>query len=237
MFKRLIATCLTAALTCSLSAAHAYQLTTPFSSEHYAINQVILDNGEKFDDQLAQMIINDEAVNLSDGKFQTTTAIFPQQSKGMAGSINEKLLAIISVTNYGSKNNNVIVNDDARYATEIGIHFTLKQLTNMVDNRVIGKLLNELDKFPIIITDFEVMKKSVDLRKNLFYSFKNKAVIIDFNAIDSMFYDKKAMNSVKKGCKLAIMGMPDRLLSEGEPPLFMAMHGAVNDINCDDAED
>ena len=235
MFERLIRVCLIATIFCSVS-AHAYQLTTPFSSEHYAINQVILNSGEKFDDQLIQMIVNDEAVNLSDGRFQTTTAVFPQNSRGMSGSINEKLVGIISVTNYGAKSNTVIVNDKARFATEIGIYFTLKQLTNMVDNRVIGKLLDELDKFPIVITDFEVMKKTIDYKKSLYYSFKNKAVIIDFNTIDSMFYDKKALNGVKKGCKLTIMGMPDRVLSEGEPPLFMALHGAVNDVNCDDAD-
>ncbi len=219
-------------LLATASGAYAYQLTTPFQTDHFAINQVILDESEEFNEGLQQIIANDVTTMSQDGcKFQTVTAVFPHRSNGLSGSISEQMYGLHTFSNYGTGKAVEDFNTKSTRATDVGIYMSIKQLSDMVDNRATNKLLNELARLPLIITDFEVTAKTYDFQENLFFTFKNKALVLDFNAVDSLYYTKEQLREVKPGCKLTIMSLTDRALTVGAP-IFISFHGAVNNINC-----
>ncbi len=232
MFKKNLLALGMLCLLSSLSGqALAYKLTTPFKSEHFAVNQVILDPNEQYNATLKQMLKRDSAITCKgSGKLQVTTAVFPAGSQGF-GAISEKVLAVIYASGY-SQQEVLDFDEHAGYAAWAGLRFSTESLMAIVDNRTTSVLLDELEGMPLLITNFKVDKKSSDYRNETYFTMKNKGMVIDFSPIDSLYYTKEQQKKIIRGCKLILMGRPDRLMCRGEIPLFLSLHGAVNDISC-----
>ncbi|MCR5537071.1 MAG: hypothetical protein K6F05_06625 [Succinivibrio sp.] len=220
-------------LICFNQPAFAYKLTTPFKSAHFAVNQVILEPSEQYNATLKQMLRRDSALTCKGtGRLQVTTAIFPAGSQGF-GPINEPVLAVIYASRYSETEKELIDFDEhAGYAAWAGIRLPADSLLSLVNNRTTSSLLDELEGMPLLITNFKVDKKSQDIYQKTYLTMKNKGMVIDFSPIDSLYYTKQQQKQIIKGCKLTVMGRPDRLMCGGEIPLFISMHGAVNDISC-----
>ncbi len=209
--------------------SQAYQLNPKFETTHYGVYEVILDSVEKYDDSLRNIIARDLAVKK---KFQSTAAVFKAGSKGLSGTINEPVLGIITTENYdGSDKINAAYNNHANNASSAGIYVTAKQLSKIADNRSINPLMSELIQMPLLITDMDITLKSRNYRNQVFYTHASKALIIDFEAMDSVYYKKEEYrDKISDKCKVNVLAIVDRALDH--VPYFVSAHGAVNNIDC-----
>lgn len=214
----------------TIGMANAYTIEPRFETQHYGVYQVILGKGEVYGISLKQIIAKDLS---SKKKFQATAAVYPTGSAAMNGTIKEPTVGIITTENYdGSKSVTVNLNDKAKNSSYVGIYLNFKQLKKIADNRTVNSLAAELAQMPLVLEEVPVDVVSKDFRGNLFYTAATGAVIFDFNVIDSLYYDKKKLESVTDKCKVNVLSLPDRHTNES--PLFIAGHGAVNDIMCED---
>lgn len=210
--------------------AHAYSFKTYFETEHYAVNEVILTDKEVLDENLKKRIQKEVKAQTKGTKYQTVTGIFPTGSKGLKGAVNQKLAGLLTITNYGSGDDKVYFYERNLYAASIGITVNPDLLMQMVNNRMINPLLDELGQVPVIFADMKLELNSKDFRGTRFYTFKDRGYVVDAAIIDSLFYNEKERAAVKPGCRVTFMAMPDRVTSDF--PLHMAVHGAVNSITC-----
>lgn len=214
------------------AASQAYSFKTFFNTDHYAVHEVILNDTEILDNALKDKLIAEVKKHSRGTKYQTVTGIFPQGSKGLGGTVNQKLAGLLTITNYGSTSDKVYFYDRNLYAASIGITVNPDLLMQMVNNRVINPLLEELGQLPVIFADMPLELNSKDYRGTRFYTFKDRGYVVDAAIIDSIFYSEKERAAVKPGCRITFMAMPDRVTADF--PLHMAVHGAVNAINCPD---
>jgi hypothetical protein len=228
MFLKSIITASSAFILLMANSAFAYTMTPKFETKHYAVYEVILGKGEDYNSDLKNIISKDIATR---GKFQATAAVFPFNSDGLKGTIKEPMLGMITSENYNGKTTvNINIDDKAKFATYAGIYIGFNQLSRIADNKGLDALSEELTKMPLVIYDVPVTKISEDYKGQLFYIASNSAVLIDFNVIDSIYYDAKKLRDVSNKCRVNILTMTDRFIET--IPFYMAAHGAVNDIVC-----
>ena len=211
--------------------SHSYTLNQFINTSHYSINEVILDRGEAFDVKTQEKITKDIETLAQGQNYQTVTAVFPAGSKGLKGTINQKLAGLLTISKYTQGPASVRVVTDNVYATDVGITLDKDLLLTFVNNRVMTPLFEELKQLPLILADMEVEQNSKDYKGTRYYTFKQRGYVIDAAIIDSVFYDEDKRENVKPGCKVTLMALVDRLSSDA--PMYMAIHGAVNSIKCD----
>ena len=213
------------------NSASAFVISTPFKTTHYAVNQVMLGENEDFSPTLQRQI--EKSIKTQDtGKFQTTTIVFPAGSNGLAGKINEKAAAVIYYADYeGQGNGEFRVIKDNCYAAQAGISISAEQLKAIIDNRTINVLLQELPSLPLLFSDIPVSMVSRDFQKNLYYTSKNRAYLIDLRVLDSLYYTPRQLGNVRADCKISFLGIADRAVHT-ELPYFLSLHGTINDIKC-----
>lgn len=229
---------LTAALAATtLLAVHpalAYEFHTTFESDHYAVYEVILSEGDMKKEEIGSILSNDiKGISAQGGKYQTTAAIFPPGSKGLkSASIKEPLEGVVTYVNYTEDPANAAVsyNPEAKYASKVGIYMSSDMLRSLADNMSANKVLQELRHVPLIFTGMKVSISSEDYSKARYLTVKNRAFTIDFKLIDSAFYNPAEFKKIKPKCTVELMGFADRV--HYEYPLFMGMHGVLNDYSC-----
>ncbi len=209
--------------------ALAYNLQAKFETKHYGVYQVILGRSEVYGQNLKKIIAKDVA---SRGKFQTTTAIYPEGSKGMGSTIKEKVVGIITTENYDrSPQVTVNFNDRAKNSSYVGIYMNFKQLSKIADNRSLSSLASELAQVPLVLEEVPITVVSKDFKGQLIYTASSGAMILDFIVVDSLYYDKKKLSEATDKCKVNLLVMTDRYTDFS--PFFMGGHGAVNDLMCE----
>ncbi|MBQ9275457.1 MAG: hypothetical protein IJ228_11640 [Succinivibrio sp.] len=219
----------------ALQNAAAYEFTTRFKTQHYAVNEVILGPNDNYSSLLKNIILRDVQNHFPTGdKFQTTTAIFPYGSKGMAGTIREPTQAVLTTYNYSTDPEAAghTFMDNVKYATDVGIYMSQRQLNTIVDNRVINDLFHELAEVPLILQDFTVDLNTVDHEGVRHLTMQQGGYIIDVAIIDSMYYTPEQMAAIKPKCKVTVLAVTDRALT-ADMPYYLAMHGALNRHKCD----
>lgn len=216
---------------CVSSFAFGYETSTVFKTEHFAINQIVLDEHERLDSELEYLITRDiQTKNHLDKNYQSTTAIFPSGSKGLTGKINTKVLGILTVANYDNKEDLISFYTKPDYTTKVGLYMSHDLLTQIVDNKLLNKLIPELSKLPLVITDVPVSVFSVDYNYKNFITSKTKAVLLDINIVDSVYYKAQDMAKLNDKCKVDVLAFIDRYVQG--IPLFLGAHGALNRIEC-----
>lgn len=218
--------------------AQAYQLQTVFKTEHYAINQVILDDYETLDAPLQSSITGDvQAQNRLNRLYQSTTVIFPAKSEGYVGKINTPVEAILSISNYGSGKDRIIFNRNVKYSSDGGIYLSFKQILEMVNQKVLSSLIKEFTQMPLVITELPVSNQGLDpTTGSYFITAVDNGVIIDLRVDDSVYYSHEAfypangVYPINKSCKVDVLVFVDRLVNN--VPMFMSGRAAINRINC-----
>ena len=155
MFKKILFPILLAFLS---TQSFAYQWSEAFVTENFAVNEVILDVNEKLDDKIKQMLIKEIS---RQNKKQTTTAVFAHGKKGLKGTINEPLLALIQSQSY-SKDLHINFKTNNQYATDVGIYLDDKTLRLFIDNKNLHNLVLELQKLPLVLSDLNIAQSSLD---------------------------------------------------------------------------
>lgn len=221
-------------LCCSgmLNNAQAYETSTVFRSEHYAINQVILGNHEEFGGPIQSSITGDiQTFNRLKNLYQSTTVIFPSGSVGFTGKLNTPALGVLTISNYGSGKDRIYMNRNAKYTTFGGIYVSYKQLIEMINQRMLNPLIKEFTKLPIILSDIPVSATGFDPTTNSFFvTSVSDAVILDARIDDSVFYPKAEYQKLHQNCKVDLMLFTDRIVTN--IPLFMSGRAAINGIKC-----
>ena len=235
MQKRLLTAAL--AVSAALAAgtpAPAYEFHTSFASDHYAVFEVILSEGDMQKEDMSTVLSNDiKGISIQSGKYQTTTAIFPPGSKGLQSpTLQEPLEGVITYVNYSENPDNasIVYNDKVKYTSNVGIYMSSEMLRSISDNMSANKILRELRQVPLVLTGMKVSISAEDYSKTRYLTIKNKAFIIDFKLIDSVYYPKEEFQNIKPNCVVELMGFADRL--HYEFPLFMGMHGVLNSYTC-----
>lgn len=229
--KTLLKICVTATMLLGAnfsSTASAYTLTEKIDTQHFALYEVILGNGEEYNSSLKNIIANDVAKK---NKYQATAAVFSNGSKGLSGTIGEPMLGVITAENYAQNvSSNITFDDNAKHATYAGIYLTFEQFSSIADNKNLSKLISELVSFPLVISQVPLEMVSKNYRGELFYTTDSRSLVFDFAPIDSVYYTKEQIAKVKKNCRVNILAIADRTVNR--IPFFISAHGAVNDILC-----
>lgn len=213
--------------------SYAFEFKTVFEGSKFAVNQVILTQDEQLNDSLKTAIIREAKANQqAKGFYQTSTAVFPANSKGFLGSMNEKLLGVLTLSNYGTPEDSIFFNTNVHVASEGGLYITYDQITTMVDNRSLNPLLDDLyiAHIPLNIINMPVKIKGYDIKHNLYFTAKDNAKLIDLLVLDSAFYKFDDLERVQTDCEVSFLGFIDRMVNE--VPVFLSMHGSINYINC-----
>lgn len=218
--------------------AHAYKMQNVFKSEHFAINQVILDESEILDAAVQSSITGDiQAQNRLNRLYQSTTVIFPANSSGYVGKINTPVEAILTISNYGSGKDRIIFNRNVKYSSDGGLYLSFSQILEMINQKVLNNLFPEFKKMPLVITDLPVSTQGIDPTTGAFYvSAVDDGVIIDMRIDDSVYYGKQDYYPVNgtfplnDSCRIDVLLFVDRLASN--IPLFMSGRAAINRIDC-----
>lgn len=209
--------------------AQAHVFTQKFNTMHYSVNEVILDSGEVLDQQRQSQIVEQVQAKARGLKYQTVTAVFPPGAQGLAGTVNQPLAGLLSITNYGG-GDKVEWRTQNVFATNIGITLNADLLRQFVDNRVLSPLLSELRQMPLILADLPLEMNTKDFRGFRFYTFKDRSFVIDAAVIDSLFYNAQQRAEPIPGCRISMMVIADRISTDA--PLFIGAHGTVNSIAC-----
>lgn len=210
------------------TSSNAYVLTEKFVTEHYGVYEAILGKTEVYNDNLEQIMVKDMTDR---NKFQTTTIVFSNTSKGLSSTIKEPAISIITTEQY----NNTVpakinISRNERYATYSGIFVTQKQLSEMANNRTMQPYLLELSKVPLVLSDLQTQNVSKNFENKIFVTTDIKGAVFDIQLIDSIFYSKEKMSELKGNCKISVLFITDR--STENYPFLFAGHGALNDIKC-----
>ncbi len=213
----------------AIGSANAYKIESRFETKHYGVYQVMLNKGEVYGNGLKQIIAKDLG---NRKKFQATAAVYPADSAGMNGTIKEPTIGVITTENYDSSSQiTVNIDDKVKTSSYVGIFINFKQLSKIADNRTVNSLVAELGQMPLVLEGVPVQVVSKDYKGNLFYTSSTGALVLDFNVIDSLYYNKKKLESVTDKCTVNLLALPDRHTEDA--PFFISAHGAVNDIICE----
>lgn len=218
--------------------AQAYKIQTVFKTEHFAINQVLLNEEETLDAPTQSAITGDiQAQNRLNRLYQSTTVIFPAGSPGYTGKINTPVEAILSISNYGSGKDRIVFNRNVRYACDGGIYLSFEQIVEMINQRVLNNLLTELKKVPVILTNMPVSNQGLDPTTGAYYMTAiDDGLIIDMRVDDSVYYGREAFYPnggafpLNDSCKVDVLLFIDRM--SDNLPVFMSGRAAINRIVC-----
>lgn len=227
MFKKIAFAILCIA---STTIANAYEIREAFLSSHFAVNEVILGKSEAFNDDLLRDIKRDVLTrNRTSKKYQSTTAIFPANSKGLKGNTGEKVLGILDIRTYPGQVQQINFYDKLDKAAYAGIIITYEFLQQMVDQKLLNPLLSELGELPIVYLDVPVELITKSINNDYFVTNRSNQVIMDIKILGSDFY-ANYRKDIKEGCKIAFLAFGARRL-EGIP-LFLGLQGALNNVTC-----
>lgn len=234
---------LAAAATCSLCAflsasAQAYSLKTVFKSEHFAINQVILDENETLDAPTQSSITGDiQAQNRLNRLYQSTTVIFPAGSPGYVGKINTPVDAVLTISNFGSGKDRIVFNRSMKYSTDGGIYLSFEQILEIINQKVLNSLLPELKLLPVVVTNLPVSNQGVDPTTGAYYiTAIDDGIIIDMRVDDSVYYTREEYYPtvgkyvLNDSCKVDVLLFIDRMSTK--LPVFISGRAAINRISC-----
>ncbi len=215
------------------SYAQAYSLKTVFKTDHFAVNQVILDQGETFDAATKSSITGDvQTKNRVEKVSQSSTVIFPEGSTGLTGKIKTPILGVLTIANFDTGKDRIYLNTKLKYSTDAGIYISYKQLKDMINQKALQEYLPELRKIPVVFTEVPVSAVGVDPTMNgLHIVSTSDAYIMDLRIDDSVFYDKATRATLRKGCTVNVLTFIDRMLSDNIP-LYIAGRAALNYMDC-----
>lgn len=215
--------------------AQAYEVKTAFKSEHFAVNQVILDENESLDGPTQSAIIGDiQTQNRLDKLSQSSTVVFPAGSKGLTGKINTPILGVLTIANFETGKDRIFFNKKLKYSTDAGVYISYDQLLEMINQKTLNNLIPELKKFPVVFTNIPVQATGYDpTTKSFFITSLSDGVIIDLRVDDSVYYPKEQLYKIRKGCKVNALAFIDRLFDN--IPLFISGRSAINYIDCSKA--
>lgn len=215
--------------------AFAYKLDTVFASSKFAVHQVILDENEDLNTLKNTITRDSQNLRRQKGYYQTSTAIFPNGSMGFRGKINQKMLAVLTVSNYGTEQDTVVFNDKVQTASEGGLYISFEQLKLFVDNKILNPLIDELQsgKLPIVMTSVPISTVGMDIKGNFYLTASNNAQIVDAMIVDSVYYPMKEIYKIRPNCTVSFLGFVDRLVNN--VPAFLSMHASINTIDCKNA--
>ncbi len=234
VFKKCIALFALCAL---CSSASAYELTTPYQSGHFALNQVVLEPHETFDDSLRYEITREvQTRNRLHKLYQSSTAVFPADSLGLKGPIGQQMLGVLSIANYSSGQDQIVFNTNAHSATYAGLYFSFAQLKDFIDKKALNSLIPEIMRLPLVITDIPVARSGFDSRGSFYLTARNLALILDLHVEDSVYYTKAQLHAIQGNgkCRIDALVFPERIVPD--LPLFISARAAVNYMHCDPAK-
>lgn len=214
------------------STANAYETTTVFKTEHFAINQVILGQTEHLDGPLQASITGDiQASNRLDKLYQSTTVVFPYGSVGYKGKLNTPIAGVLTIANYNTGKDRILFNTHAKFSTEGGIYLTFAQMLELVNQKQLQPIYGELKKLPLVITDIPVKASGFDpTTKGFYITAVNDGIILDVRIDDSVYYEKSEYQKLREGCKVNLLTFIDRIVPN--IPLFISGRAAVNAMDC-----
>lgn len=216
-------------------AAQAYEIKTVFKSEHYAVNQVILSEGEALDGPTQSAITGEiQTQNRLNKLYQSTSVIFPSDSAGYTGKINTPILGILTIANYNTGKDRIFFNQKARFSSEGGLYISYQQLMDMLNQKSLHDLIAEFKKLPIVFTNLPVEATGFDpTTKSFFITSVSDGAIVDLRIDDSVFYSKKDIYSLRKGCTVSVLSFIDRMVEN--LPYFISGRAALNGFDCSKA--
>lgn len=235
-FKSLVASCsLALGLLASSQVAQAYEMKTVFSSEHYAINQVILSEGESLDGPTQSAITGEiQTQNRLNKLYQSATVVFPAGSSGYTGKINTPVLGILTISNYNTGKDRIFFNQKANFLTYGGLFVSYQQLTDMLNQKQLHDLIAEFKKLPIVFNELPVEASGFDpTTKSFFITSISDGAIIDLRIDDSVFFEKKDIYTLRKGCTVSVLTFIDRMVEN--MPYFISGRAALNAFDCSKA--
>lgn len=236
VMRSLVAASALIGLTAFSTTAQAYHLKTVFKTEHFAVNQVVLDAGEELDAPTRSAITGDvQAKNRLEKLSQSSTVIFPEGSAGLTGKINTPILGVLTIANFDTGKDRIYFNNKVKYSTDAGVYVSFKQLLEMLNQNALRGYVPELKKLPVIFTDVQVTHVGVDPTINGFFvTSANEAFIMDLRIDDSVFYDKATRNTIRPGCTINVLTFIDRMI-DNNFPLFISGRAALNYMDCSKA--
>lgn len=214
------------------STANAYETTTIFKTEHFAINQVILGQNERLDGPLQASITGDiQAANRLDRLYQSTTVVFPYGSVGYNGKINTPIQGVLTIANYNTGKDRILFNNKAKFSTDGGLYLSFAQMLELVNQKQLQQLYAELKTLPLVITDVTLKASGYDpTTKGFYVTAINDGIILDVRIDDSVYYDKSDYQKLRQGCKVNLLTFIDRIVPN--IPLFISGRAAVNAMDC-----
>ena len=213
--------------------AQAYQFKTIAKTEHFALNQVILEQNDVLDAPTQSSITADiQSQNRLDKVYQSSTAIFPYESLGYTGKINTPILGLLTIANYDTGKDRIYFNRNVKYATDAGLYISFDQLKEMVNRKALNNLIGEFKSIPVVFTNIPVSSTGYDPTiQSFFFTSLSDAVIFDARVDDSVYFAKKDFSQkILPGCKVDVLAFVDRMAKN--IPLFMSGRVAINNISC-----
>lgn len=216
-------------------AAQAYEIKTVFKSDHFALNQAVLEEGETLDGPTQSGITGEiQTQNRLNKLYQSTTVVFPAGSSGMTGKINTPILGVLTIANYNTGKDRIFFNKKAHFSSEGGIYISFQQLQDMLNQKSLNELISEFKKLPIIFTNIPVTNTGFDPTTNSFFVTSiSDGAIIDMRIDDSVFYSKQDIRSIRKGCTVSMLSFIDRMAEN--IPYFISGRAALNSMDCSKA--
>ena len=221
-------------LSCT-QAAQAYEIKTVFKSDHYAVNQAVLEEGETLDGPTQSGITGEiQTQNRLNKLYQSTTVVFPAGSPGMTGKINTPILGVLTIANYNTGKDRIFFNKKAHFSSEGGLYISYQQLQDMLNQKSLNDLIGEFKKLPIVFTNIPVSATGFDPTTNSFFvTSVSDGAIIDMRIDDSVFYSKQDIRSIRKGCTISMLSFIDRMIEN--IPYFISGRAALNSMDCSKA--
>lgn len=231
-----LATCGLCAMLCA--PAQAYSLKTVIKTEHFAINQVILDENESLDAPTQSSITGDiQAQNRLNRLYQSTTVIFPPNSPGYTGKINTPAEAVLTISNFGTGKDRISFNRSLKYSTDGGVYLSFDQVLEIINQKVLHGLIEEFKQIPLVLTNVPVSYQGIDPTTGAYYiTAADDGIIIDMRIDDSVYYNRsqfypeKGKYVLNDSCKVDVLLFVDRLASN--LPVFLSGRAAINHISC-----
>lgn len=220
------------------ASAQAYTIQTVYKSEHFAVNQVILEEHETLDAPTQSSITGDiQAQNRLNHLYQSTTAIFPYGSPGYTGKINTPLDAVLTISNFGTGKDRIVFNRNLNYATDAGIYLSYDQIIEMINQRLLNSLMLELKEVPVVLTNVPVSYQGFDKTINSYFiSAIDDGLVLDMRIDDSVYYNKESFFPVdgkyvlNDSCKVDVLLFIDRMADK--IPFFISGRAALNKVTC-----
>lgn len=140
---------------------------------------------------------------------------------------------MLTVANYNSGKDRIYFNRTAKYMSEAGMYISYEQFTEILNQKVLIGLLDELRRFPIVMNDLPVTGSGTDKTIDSFFiTSVDNGAIIDLRLDDSVYYARNTLRQIREKCKVSVLILTDRLLSD-QFPVFLSGRAAVNGFICE----